>query len=83
MRHLGARPVVVIALAGLAGAVLTFACGSATDRIRGGESRFDAAEPMGTTDASGADAEPGDAAPDADAAVPDAATDAARDAAPG
>ena len=86
MRLLGARPVVVIVLAGLAAAAL--ACGSATDRIRGGESRFDAAEPTGTSDASGADtaprdAAPGDAAPDADAAAPDATTDAARDAARG
>ena len=65
----------IIVLAGLAAAALTSACGSATDRIRGGEARFDAAEPQ-ATDAAGTDAAPG-----AEAAAPDAASNAARDAA--
>ena len=81
MRPLGARPVVVTVPAAFAAALLTFACGSATDRIRGGEARFDAAEPAGAADAAGADAAPDAEAPDADAATVDARADAARDAA--
>jgi hypothetical protein len=76
MRALGTRPVFVVVLAGLAAAVVMLACGSATDRIRGGEARFDAAEPMGTFDAAQTDAAQTDAAPDADAAPADAARDA-------
>jgi hypothetical protein len=78
MRPCGARPVDLVALAtAVATTILAVACGSATDQVRGGDPRFDAARPEASApddaaeaaDAAPAACDPGDARADAGAGV--------------